>query len=221
MLTTRAAKTKPTYLTRSSSGGAWTLLLIVTSVSLLISETQRWFQGTTHHTFSVEKGVAHTLQMNLDVVVMMECHNLHVNVQDASGDRVMAGEILKKEQTQWAAWDRRRRGAADIQKTGREAFGRGEDEDVHDYLSAARGRKKFPHGPRFRGQADACRIYGSLEGNKVQGDFHITARGHGYMEIGEHLPHDCKGPHLTSPLSHSPLHTGLTGDSIQLHPPHQ
>jgi hypothetical protein len=39
--------------------------------------------------------------------------------------------------------------------------------------------------------ADACRIYGSLEGNKVQGDFHITARGHGYRENAPHLDHSC------------------------------
>jgi hypothetical protein len=31
-----------------------------------------------------------------------------------------------------------------------------------------------------------------MEGNKVQGDFHITARGHGYMEMGQHLDHSGK-----------------------------
>ncbi|TXC85859.1 hypothetical protein FS847_35425, partial [Streptomyces sp. ISID311] len=42
------------------------------------------------------------------------------------------------------------------------------------------------------GPADSCRVYGSLELNKVQGDFHITARGHGYMEMGAHLEHESK-----------------------------
>lgn len=164
------------------------LLLIVTSVSLLVSETRRWFQGTTHHSFSVERGVSRILQMNLDVVVKMNCADLHVNVQDASGDRVLAGEILKKDPTQWRTWQNKK--AQRLAGGGDEIFGRGEDEDVHDYLSAAKRRKKFPKTPKMRGQADSCRIYGSVQGNKVQGDFHITARGHGYMEIGEHLAHD-------------------------------
>jgi hypothetical protein len=57
-----------------------------------------------------------------------------------------------------------------------------------------RGNRKFPRTPRLkRGMvADSCRLYGSLEGNKVQGDFHITARGHGYMELGDHLKHESK-----------------------------
>ncbi|TXC85858.1 hypothetical protein, partial [Streptomyces sp. ISID311] len=49
---------------------------------------------------------------------------------------------------------------------------------------------KWWRTPGLRGPADSCRVYGSLELNKVQGDFHITARGHGYMEMGAHLEHE-------------------------------
>jgi hypothetical protein len=69
-----------------------------------------------------------------------------------------------------------------------------EDAHVHHVMGEVRRnpRRKFAKGPRMRWgeKADACRIYGSLEGNKVQGDFHITARGHGYRELGEHLSHE-------------------------------
>jgi hypothetical protein len=58
---------------------------------------------------------------------------------------------------------------------------------------------------------NACRIYGSLEGNKVQGDFHITARGHGYREVGAHLDHSCMYTHpppfFTLPPPPSPQNT--------------
>lgn len=38
---------------------------------------------------------------------------------------------------------------------------------------------------------DSCRIYGLMEIHKCTGDFHITARGHGYQAFGqEHLDHD-------------------------------
>lgn len=68
-----------------------------------------------------------------------------------------------------------------------------EDTHVGHVLGEVRSQKrKFKKTPRLkRGvQPGGCRIFGSLEGNKVQGDFHITARGHGYMEFGQHLDHN-------------------------------
>jgi len=51
---------------------------------------------------------------------------------------------------------------------------------------------------KFRGEVqnrDACRIFGALEIHKCQGDFHITARGHGYQSFGaNHLDHDSMSP---------------------------
>jgi endoplasmic reticulum-Golgi intermediate compartment protein 2 len=131
------------------------------------------------------------MQMNIDIVVAMQCHDLHVNVQDAAGDRILAGDALKKDPTNWLQW-RKRHDAHKLGKTYDEDVYGTADEDVHDYLGAARrGKKKFDKTPRLRGEADACRIYGSMEENKVQGDFHITARGHGYLEFGLHLDHSC------------------------------
>ena len=148
----------------------------------------RWFNGHTTQTFSVEKGVSHDLQINLDIVIAMKCADLHVNMQDAAGDRTLAGEMLRKDPTSWSQWGKGK---------GIHTLGVGDDGmpgweemwDVHDQLGAARKKKKFPKTPRMRGPPNACRIFGSLDGNKVQGDFHITARGHGYMEFGEHLDH--------------------------------
>ena len=123
----------------------------------------------------------------------MRCPDIHVNIQDAAGDRIMAADMLTRDHTSWEQWDKsvgggykRLAGTVDD-----DVYGLGEDEDVHDYLGAAKsGRKKFKKTPKIHGSDNACRIFGSIEGNKVQGDFHITARGHGYMEFGMHLDHD-------------------------------
>lgn len=148
----------------------------------------RWFAGTTTQTFSVEKGISHDLQVNLDVVVAMKCADLHVNMQDAAGDRTLAGDMLRKDPTSWGQWGKGKAihtlGVGDDHMPGWEEMW-----DVHDQIGAAKKKKKFPKTPRVKGPVDACRIFGSLDGNKVQGDFHITARGHGYMEFGEHLDH--------------------------------
>lgn len=133
------------------------------------------------------------MQINIDIVVAMRCADLHINMQDAAGDRTLAGEMLRKDPTSWGQWGKGREihtlGVGDDALPGWEELW-----DVHDQLGAARKRKKFPKTPRIRGAPDACRIFGSIEGNKVQGDFHITARGHGYMEFGEHLDHSGTSP---------------------------
>ncbi|KAL8806542.1 MAG: hypothetical protein Q9182_001325 [Xanthomendoza sp. 2 TL-2023] len=200
-------KTKPTYTRRTSTGGYTTLVLITISLFLSVTEFLRWYRGHETHLFSVEKGVSHQLQINLDIVVPMMCHDLHINVQDASGDRILAGDLLAKDPTNWGHW-------LDVRGTHRladERYVKEEEEDTHvgHVLGEVGGRKrkKFKRTPgvgRGAGAGRSCRIYGSLEGNKVQGDFHITARGHGYIEMGAHLDHDGKQSRL-NPSSFSSL----------------
>lgn len=139
----------------------------------------------------MEKGVSHDLQINLDIVVSMSCHDLHINVQDASGDRILAGDMLQKDPTTSSHWINVDRGVH-LLESGEMIEEQEKDTHVGHVLGELRSAKrKFKKTPRLgRGElADACRIYGSLEGNKVQGDFHITARGHGYQEFGQHLDH--------------------------------
>ena len=124
----------------------------------------------------------------------MQCSDLHVNVQDASGDRILAGDLLKRDPTSGSHWVDVNKGVFRLdQGMGIEEQER--DTHVGHVLGEVRSTKrKFKRTPRLgRGeQPSACRIYGSIEGNKVQGDFHITARGHGYQEIAEHLDHTGK-----------------------------
>jgi len=135
------------------------------------------------------------MQINLDAVVKMNCEDLHINVQDASGDRILAGELLVKTPTAWGYWTepaRMKKRHINLERRKKE-MKQEEDTHVGHVLGEVRkGGKKFEESPKFgrRFAYDACRIYGSLEVNRVQGDFHITARGHGYMEFGAgHLDH--------------------------------
>lgn len=202
-------KVKPSYTQKTGSGSAWTVFLICASVLLMWSELKRWWVGDTTHTFSVEQGVGRDLQINLDLVIAMKCEDLHVNLQDASGDRILAGMALNKDGTLWNQWVTSNKGrlAASKQErldlSGYPGFGEYREEDVHNYMGAAKSSKKFSKTPRLprHTEADSCRIFGTMHTNKVQGDFHITARGHGYMEFGAHLDHRCKSFVTTSSLS--------------------
>jgi hypothetical protein len=133
----------------------------------------------------------------------MPCDQLRVNIQDAAGDRILAGDLLKREETSWMLWQKRNYETSsghEYQTLSHEDAERLSDQEADSHVTHVLGevrhnpRRKFPKGPRMRrGEVpDACRIYGSLEGNKVQGDFHITARGHGYRENAPHLDHGCK-----------------------------
>ena len=217
------AKTKKTYLVQGRNSSAWTVTLILTCIWLSWSEISRWFAGTTTQSFSVEKGVSHDMQINLDVIVAMPCADLAVNMQDAAGDRTLAGELLRKDPTSWGQWTGKNKERG-IHELGKEKNAPGWEElwDVHEQLGKAK-KRKFSKTPRVRGQTDSCRIFGSLDGNKVQGDFHITARGHGYMEFGEHLDHSSKRSTFTIPSRILRNRTGgfvymLTKESFQLLP---
>lgn len=197
---------------RTSGGGKWTVAMSIISLLLIWGEVSRWWRGTESHNFAVEKGVSHELQINLDIVVKMHCSDVHVNVQDASGDRIVAAKRLQRDPTTWTQWV----DAKGMHKLGRDSQGRvitnagwknlGYDEEgfgeehVHDIVRAGKKKAKWAKTPRFKGRADSCRVYGNLDLNKVQGDFHITARGHGYMEVGEHLDHTSE-PVLITRLS--------------------
>ncbi|KKA24394.1 hypothetical protein T310_1579 [Rasamsonia emersonii CBS 393.64] len=216
-------KTKPSYTSPSRRGGQWTVALLVICTMLTISELRAWFRGTETQHFSVEKGVSHELQMNLDMVVRMPCDDVRVNVQDAAGDRILAGEMLHREPTSWQLWmDKVNReiaaGVHEYQTLNEEDTRRllAQEEDVHvrHVLGEVRRnpRRKFPKGPALRrgDVVDSCRIYGSLEGNKVQGDFHVTARGHGYQDMGAHLDHKTFNfSHMITELSFGPHYPSL------------
>ncbi|EXJ83199.1 hypothetical protein A1O1_06818 [Capronia coronata CBS 617.96] len=222
-------KTKPSYTSATARGGQWTLAIIILCTCLTLNELRTWWTGSETHHFSVERGVGHELQLNLDIVVAMPCRDLHVNVQDAAMDRIMAGDLLTKEDTNFGIWTdprqrwllrkkRSRRSQYQGLHGGDEQRTKEEEEDSHvghvlGHMRENQGRK-FAKSPRLRAgmPVDACRIYGSLEGNKVQGDFHITARGHGYMEFGmqQHLDHGrFNFSHHINELSFGPHYPGL------------
>ncbi|KAI1000590.1 hypothetical protein K3495_g7606 [Podosphaera aphanis] len=216
-------KAKPEYVTRTSGGGKWTVAMLFVSSVLVYSEFRHWWRGYQTHSFSVEKGIGHDMQINLDMIVAMSCLDVNINVQDAAGDRILAGEKLKRDATNWAQWvDKKGMHALGTNQQGRsltnddvyeheEGFG---EDNVRDIIATAGGKKvKFPKTPKVKGyplEGNSCRIYGSLDVNKVQGDFHVTARGHGYQEFGLHLDHSTFNfSHIITELSFGDFYPSL------------
>src|ERR1700733_10938877 len=92
---------------RSSKGGVVSIALLCVVTILFWTEMMTWWRGTEIMRASVEKGVGHGMQLNVDITVAMECGGGHsvnwlmvdveINVLDATGDRILAGEELTKE----------------------------------------------------------------------------------------------------------------------------
>ncbi|KAK9460969.1 endoplasmic reticulum vesicle transporter-domain-containing protein [Lipomyces oligophaga] len=169
-------KVSTTYSRRSSQGGATTILLTVFCLYLIWSELGSYLTGLEDHQFKVEDHVGWDMQMNFDITVAMPCVTLHVNVQDVAGDRVLASELIEMEPTEF-----------DLRNTHELTLESRADSELDDNLETvfrrAKVAKKFSKTKKFHHPlSEACRIYGSLNVNKVEGDFHITAKNYAYPD---------------------------------------
>lgn len=54
-------------------------------------------RGEPDFSFSVDRGVAHNLQLNFDATVATPCHFLTVDVRDAVGDRLHISDEFRKD----------------------------------------------------------------------------------------------------------------------------
>lgn len=165
-----------------------TLLVSVVCILLVWAEFGVYLDGIQEQHFAVDPSIGRHLQINVDLALAMPCSYIHVNVKDAAGDRIFAGEVLKKEPTKW-----------DPKGMHKLSQDHAKERDDDLWAVMAKGKKRragtaaWPRTYPWTGTGqEACRIFGNMEVNKVQGNFHITAKGHGYWESGQHVDHNCK-----------------------------
>jgi endoplasmic reticulum-Golgi intermediate compartment protein 2 len=96
---------------QSSRGGLVSFFLLCIVTVLFWTEIVLWWSGTEEMRVAVEKGVGHGMQLNVDITVAMRCEgtgcvmdpeadhhvDVEVNVLDATGDRIFAGQELTQE----------------------------------------------------------------------------------------------------------------------------
>lgn len=67
-------KTLPTYKSKSSRGGLFTVVLSVIIAGLVWYELKEYLYGEPTYAFAVDKGIDNDLQINVDMTVAMPCH---------------------------------------------------------------------------------------------------------------------------------------------------
>ena len=191
-------KVPDTYQETSTSGGTVSIFVFIFLSILVISEFSYYSATVKEYSFGVDTAADHKLNINIDITVAMECDDLGADVLDLSGSSIETQTQLKMEPTYFRL--------SKNQKNWLDALhaSRGSDEgyrtinNVHA-MNDVFGEILPTYMPEkdhteFEGEEfNSCRVHGSIEVNKVAGNFHFTA--------GKSIPHPRGHAHLSSLVS--------------------
>ncbi|TIB92347.1 DUF1692-domain-containing protein [Wallemia mellicola] len=178
-------KTQASYKIRSKQGGIATVIVIFASVLLVFHEIGDWLYGHNEYQFSVDTTTETEMQLNVDLTVAMPCHYLNVDIRDAVGDRLKLSDSIQKDGTTFEPEKYRQIGSAKQSTLSRIVK---DSKKGRKWFRPTSTRNRFPKTKKLIKDGPACRIYGSVETKKVNGNMHITTLGHGYSSL-EHTDH--------------------------------
>jgi len=204
-----------THTVRSTKGSYSTIMMMVFILFLTWIEMGQYFGGIIDHQFKVDNTLQKNLHINLDIVVGMPCNFIHTNVKDMTEDRFLASELLHYEG--FSFW------VPPGYKTGDDY--EVSTPDLDEIMAEGIIAEFRDRGDVKDSAAPACHIYGTIPVNKVQGDFHITAKGYGYRDRSHVDLESLNFSHIISefsfgefyPYIHNPLDATvqLTQENLQ------
>jgi len=174
-------KVESNYKERKGAGGLVSLLVVVVLCVLITGEVRDYFHTQMKHDFMVDPVIHETMQINFDVSVKMPCNLLSIDVLDLSKELAHVDSKIKKDAVHFTASNARHFrdvGGYRYDQNVQAIFDNADDKNANSAIQV-----------NNEGQSpDACRLYGSFTVNKVAGNLHITALGHGHG--GAHTPHE-------------------------------
>ncbi|GAA5810640.1 hypothetical protein MFLAVUS_004063 [Mucor flavus] len=159
---------------RSEKGGFLTVIVALCLFLLTMSEFSDYRKFHANYKFLVDHAVDTKMQINIDTTIAMPCPSLMIHVIDATGQRTQLTGSLKLIPAEFSAGTATKYKQIDDPKY------------IHEIIQAASGK---PYDHTVANDMGACRVYGSLQVNKVASNLHITSAGHGYA-TGVHTSHD-------------------------------
>ncbi|ODQ64068.1 putative COPii-coated vesicle-associated protein [Nadsonia fulvescens var. elongata DSM 6958] len=182
-------KVQSTYTQSTRRGKYTTVILVVILMYLIYGELGFYIGGQEIHQFRVNKTVDRDMQINVDITVAMDCQHVTANVHDVSGDTLKASELLEFEA-----------GDIDFSRYANRHFIHS-DSSLDDVMHHSSKPAKSLENNLVKTDTGACRIYGSIPVNAVQGDFHITAKGYGYHDRRGLRPNELNFTHIIDEFS--------------------
>ncbi|KAF9337899.1 hypothetical protein BG006_001886 [Podila minutissima] len=170
-------KVESGFVRRTGSGGILTLVVSAVLCILVMGEMKEYMTTRNDYRFLVDPLVHHRVNINLDITVAMPCDALSLDLRDIADVQLHLSDKVQKIPTHFTLGsssyaDHIRSRPLNVQKLIKAA-------------SRTASLEKAKNNPDEK--FDACRIAGSFEANKLSGNMHITAVGHGYA--GVHIDH--------------------------------
>ncbi|XP_071543328.1 endoplasmic reticulum-Golgi intermediate compartment protein 2 isoform X3 [Panulirus ornatus] len=185
-------KTNEECVETTTTGGTLSVLSRLVMAWLVVMEVMYYTETTFTYTFRPDADFTEKLKINVDITVAMPCRYVGADVLDMTGQQVMTFGSLNMEDTWWALDPDQRIHFEGVQRVN--SYLREQFHSVHELLWRSGYTNIFGDMPRRRiypeKEKDACQVYGTLEINKVAGNFHITAgktiplpRGHAHLAV--------------------------------------
>lgn len=185
-------KTSEECIEKTTTGGTFSVLSLVVILWLMVMEMMYYLETSFTYTFIPDTEFSEKLKINVDITVAMPCRYVGADVLDMTGQQVMTFGSLDMEDTWWELDPEQRihfDGMQQVNSYFREQF-----HSIHQLLWRSGYINIFGDFPRRRvtpnKEKDACQVVGTLEINKVAGNFHITAgktiplpRGHAHLAV--------------------------------------
>ncbi|KAM9892759.1 hypothetical protein OXX79_009808 [Metschnikowia pulcherrima] len=161
-------KVAPEASVRSQRGGLSTMLTVLCMLLIIWVQIGGFLGGYVDRRFAVDKVIRSSLDINIDVVVAMQCQFLTTNVMDITSDTYMAGEVLNFQGVGFNVPP-----MFSVNSENNDHDTPELDEIMQETLRA----EYSIAGARANEDAPACHIFGTIPVNYVKGEFFITAKG--------------------------------------------
>ncbi|XP_077994203.1 endoplasmic reticulum-Golgi intermediate compartment protein 2-like [Glandiceps talaboti] len=190
-------KVPENYQETSTSGGTVSIVTFSLIAVLIVSETRYYMDTSMKYEYEVDTDLTSRLQLNVDITVAMRCEHIGADVLDLTGETISASFSSLKEESVHFELSQRQRVWQSKLKAIRDALST--EHAIQDLLfkvgfdgspTSMPDREDKPKDP-----PSACRIHGSVELNKVAGNFHVT--------IGKSIPHPRGHAHLAAFINHN------------------
>ncbi|KAF9428318.1 hypothetical protein BGZ94_002790 [Podila epigama] len=201
-------KVESGFVKRTGSGGILTLLVSAVLCLLVVGEIKEYMTTRNDYSFMVDPLVNHQLQINLDITIAMPCEGVTLDLRDIADVQLHLSDKIDKIPVNFKNY---------VSSGSSDPF-HSKALNIKNLIKTANRattmRKDAYGGASF----DACRLVGSFKANKLSGNMHITAVGHGYP--GAHLDHKQMNlTHKITELSFGELYPDIVNpldDSFEL-----
>ena len=181
-------KIPETYQETSPARGGVSILTFGVILVLVVSEVFYYTNTDLKYQYEVDKIFDGKLKINVDMTVAMKCEYIGADILDLTGQRADTFGELTEEPAYFELSPNQKRYQDMIYHMNN--YIRNEYHAVHEFMWKSAFKSLSHQMPEREDKPDyppdGCRLVGSLEVNKVAGNFHVTA-GKSLPLMGSHM----------------------------------